>query len=46
MGSPVLFAVFDMPWAPLFILAIYTFHPWLGHLAIVGGLILVGGHAC
>ncbi len=41
MSSPVLFAVFDMPWAPIFIAAIYTFHPWLGHLAVIGGLILV-----
>ncbi len=41
-GSPVLFAVFDMPWAPLFIFAIYTFHPWLGHLAVAGTLVLVG----
>ena len=41
MGSPVLFAVFDMPWAPVFMLAIYSFHPWLGHLSIVGGLVLV-----
>lgn len=40
-ASPVLFAVFDMPWAPLFIFAIYTFHPWLGHLAVAGGLVLV-----
>ncbi len=41
MGSPVLFAVFDMPWAPVYIFAIFTFHPWLGYLSIVGGLILV-----
>ena len=41
MGSPVLFAIFDMPWAPFFILLIYTFHPWLGHLAVVGMLILI-----
>jgi ATP-binding cassette subfamily C protein len=41
MGSPVLFAVFDMPWAPVFILAIYSFHPWLGHLSVAGALILV-----
>lgn len=40
-ASPVLFAVFDMPWAPLFIFAIYIFHPWLGHLAVAGGLTLV-----
>jgi ATP-binding cassette subfamily C protein len=41
-SSPVLFAIFDMPWAPFFIFAIYTFHPYLGHLAVAGTLILVG----
>ncbi len=41
MASPVLFAVFDMPWAPIFIALIYSFHPWLGHLSLVGGSILV-----
>jgi ATP-binding cassette, subfamily C, bacterial len=41
LGSPVLFAVFDMPWAPIFLAAIFLFHPWLGWLAIAGGLVLV-----
>ncbi len=41
MGSPVLFAVFDMPWAPVYIFAIFTFHAWLGYLSIAGGLILI-----
>jgi PrtD family type I secretion system ABC transporter len=41
MSSPVLFAVFDMPWAPIFIAAIFIFHPWLGWLAVVGGIVLV-----
>ncbi len=41
MGSPVLFAIFDMPWAPFFIALIYTFHPWLGNLALGGTLVLV-----
>ncbi len=40
-SSPVLFAVFDMPWAPFFIFLIYAFHPYLGHLAVAGGLILI-----
>ena len=40
-GSPVLFAVFDMPWAPFFLFAIYSFHPLLGHLAVAGMLLLV-----
>ncbi len=41
MSSPVLFAIFDMPWAPFFILLIYAFHPWLGHLAVAGMLLLI-----
>lgn len=41
LGSPVLFAVFDMPWAPIYIFAIFTFHPYLGYLSLVGGAILV-----
>ncbi|HPG23487.1 MAG TPA: type I secretion system permease/ATPase [Amaricoccus sp.] len=41
MASPVLFAVFDMPFAPIFIALIYSFHPWLGHLSLIGGAILV-----
>jgi ATP-binding cassette subfamily C protein len=41
MASPVLFALFDLPWTPLFIFAIFTFHPYLGWLAVFGGLLLV-----
>jgi ATP-binding cassette subfamily C protein len=40
-ASPVLLAIFDAPWAPLFALAIFVFHPWLGYLAVGGGLIIV-----
>ena len=40
-SAPVFMALFDLPWSPLFILAIFLFHPWLGILAVVGGLILV-----
>ncbi|MHA3979546.1 type I secretion system permease/ATPase [Halovulum sp. GXIMD14794] len=42
MSAPVLFAIFDIPWTPIFILAIFVFHPMLGWLAVTGGLILVG----
>jgi ATP-binding cassette subfamily C protein len=35
------FTVFDIPWTPLFIFVIFTFHPWMGLLGVVGGLILV-----
>ena len=41
LGSPVMLALFDIPWSPLFIAAIFVFHPWLGWLAIGGGTILI-----
>jgi ATP-binding cassette subfamily C protein len=41
MASPVLMALFDIPWTPLFIAAVFVFHPWLGLLATAGGLVLI-----
>lgn len=41
MSSPVLMAFFDIPWTPLFIIGIMIFHPWMGYLAIAGGLLLI-----
>ncbi|MCQ0971274.1 type I secretion system permease/ATPase [Paracoccus sp. TK19116] len=41
LASPVLLALFDLPWAPLFLAAVYIFHPLLGVVATAGGAILV-----
>lgn len=41
MSSPVLFAIFDIPWTPIFIAVIFVFHPWMGWLAVAGGVILI-----
>jgi ATP-binding cassette, subfamily C, bacterial len=41
LGSPVLLALMDMPWTPVFLAALFIFHPMLGWLAIAGGSILV-----
>lgn len=41
ISSPVLGAAFDLPWTPLFFAAIALFHPWLGLLALCGGLVLI-----
>lgn len=41
MTSPVLTAVFDLPWTPIFLAGIWIFHPWLGILALSGGTVLV-----
>lgn len=40
-ASPVLVALFDAPWTPLFLLAIFVLHPLLGWLALLGGAALV-----
>lgn len=41
IGSPVMLAAFDLPWAPLFLAAVYIFHPFLGVVATIGGAILI-----
>lgn len=42
LASPTLLAVFDMPWTPLFLAAMFLFHPLLGWLAVAGGVVLIG----
>ena len=39
--SPSIFPILDAPWAPLFFAAIFLMHPWLGWLALGGGVVLV-----
>lgn len=41
LTSPVLMAMFDMPWTPIFFAAIFIFHPMLGWLAVSGAAVLV-----
>ena len=40
-ASPVFSALFDLPWAPIFLIGISIFHPWLGALAVAGGAVLI-----
>jgi ATP-binding cassette subfamily C protein len=40
-SSPVLFAIFDMPFTPLFAALIFVFHPILGWVALSGGAFLI-----
>lgn len=40
-ASPALIALFDAPWTPIFLGAIFVFHPTLGWLALAGGAALI-----
>lgn len=40
-GSMALASLFDMPWTPVFLMAIFIFHPWLGMLAVGGGSVII-----
>ncbi|WP_170756188.1 type I secretion system permease/ATPase [Ruegeria lacuscaerulensis] len=40
-SSPLLLAIFDLPWTPIFLVAVFIFHPYLGWLALAGGCVLV-----
>ncbi|MER8576801.1 type I secretion system permease/ATPase [Mesorhizobium sp. M1338] len=40
LTSPSIFPILDAPWAPIFFAAIFLMHPWLGWLALCGGLVL------
>ena len=41
IGSPALSALFDLPFAPLFFLGIFLFHPFMGFLALGGAAVLI-----
>jgi len=41
LASPVLSAMFDVPFTPVFLAGIFLFHPWLGYLAVAGGAVIV-----
>ncbi|MGY2291893.1 type I secretion system permease/ATPase [Pseudomonas sp. SDO528_S397] len=41
LTGPALFAFFDAPWFPVYLLVIYLFNAWLGLLATGGALLLM-----
>ncbi|AMY71144.1 type I secretion system ATPase [Frigidibacter mobilis] len=38
LASPAATAILDAPWTPLFLVALFIFHPLLGWFALIGGL--------
>ena len=41
MTGQGVFAFFDAPWTPVFILLIFLMHPWLGWFTLVGAILLL-----
>jgi len=41
LSSPAVFAIFDIPWTPVFIVILYIFHPLMCLIGVIGGIILV-----
>lgn len=41
LGSAGTGAVFDLPWAPLYIAIMFLFHPWLGWFALAGTVLVL-----
>lgn len=41
IGSPGLMSVFDLPFAPLFFVGIFVFHPWMGYLGLASAVLLL-----
>lgn len=42
LTGPAIIAIFDAPWAPIYIIISYMLHPMIGLLAIVASLMLIG----
>ena len=41
MATPVIAAMFDAPWTPIFLLSAFLLHFWIGVLAVVAAILLV-----
>ncbi|MEM9044107.1 MAG: type I secretion system permease/ATPase [Pseudomonadota bacterium] len=41
LAGPAPFALVDIPWTPIFLTAIFLFHPLMGWLAVGGGVVLI-----
>ncbi len=42
MTGPAIVALFDAPWAPIYIAVCFLLHPWIGVLALVASILLAG----
>nr|WP_269816553.1 type I secretion system permease/ATPase [Caulobacter hibisci] len=42
LTGPAIIAIFDAPWAPIYIIICYMLHPMIGLLALLSSLLLIG----
>jgi ATP-binding cassette subfamily C protein len=42
LTGPTIIALFDAPWAPIYVAIAFLLHPWIGVLALVSALLLGG----
>ncbi|MEP9400195.1 type I secretion system permease/ATPase [Sphingomonas sp. VNH70] len=40
LSGPIMVALFDAPWAPIYIAIAFLLHPWIGVLALVSSVVL------
>lgn len=40
LNAPFILAIFDAPWLPLYLVIVYFLHPYLGHVGVLGSILL------
>lgn len=41
LSGPAIRGLFDLPWIPVFLIAVFIIHPWLGYLTLAGAGVVV-----
>lgn len=42
LSGPAIRGLFDVPWIPIFLIAVFLIHPWLGYLTLAGAAVVAG----